>query len=414
MLLFNAHQNAEADNETASWQWCFLDASGEISQGEVTYEELPTLLAERPDWFASPQQVGLVLPSEDVLRLGASVPGKTVNSIKQALPYALEEFLTSDLEDLHIAHGRIKPGHSVSCAVIEGSRLQAALEPFTTQNVRIGWVVSQAQLLAPDAEEATLLFSSGDSGQVLIVTQDQDAVIDRSFLPGMLDSLAPNKITLIGGALTDLEASQLSSEPELEPIDKSPAMYFAQQLQNAANAVDGDVFNLLQGPYAVRFDDQGLASRWRLLGAVAALWLCVFTLGLLLQGYGFKFKADKQEAASFAAYEQLFPKDSKPVTVTQLQRRFMGKLGDGEGQDSRFSMMDLLLRTTSVLGPESKIQSLRYRKKQNSLTVDVLIRGFDELDQIKSRSQQLGIIVDVSDATKERNLVRARLVGQYQ
>src|SRR6056300_659270 len=106
MLLFNPHQNAEADNETASWQWCFLDASGEISQGEVTYEELPTLLAERPDWFALPQQVGLVLPSEDVLRLGASVPGKTVNSIKQALPYALEEFLTSDLEDLHIAHGR--------------------------------------------------------------------------------------------------------------------------------------------------------------------------------------------------------------------------------------------------------------------------------------------------------------------
>jgi arginine repressor len=59
------------------------------------------------------------------------------------------------------------------------------------------------------------------------------------------------------------------------------------------------------------------------------------------------------------------------------------------------------------------VQALRFREKQMALTVDVIIRDFDELDAIKTRAQQNAMIVDVSDATKENNRVRARLVGQY-
>jgi hypothetical protein len=76
-------------------------------------------------------------------------------------------------------------------------------------------------------------------------------------------------------------------------------------------------------------------------------------------------------------------------------------------------MMDLMLRTTSVLGPNSELQSLRFRAKQMELTADVLISGFDELDAIKNRSREAGILVEISDATAERNRVRARMKGTY-
>ena len=56
---------------------------------------------------------------------------------------------------------------------------------------------------------------------------------------------------------------------------------------------------------------------------------------------------------------------------------------------------------------------MRFRAKQMELTADVLISGFDELDAIKNRSQAAGIVVEVSDATAERNHVRARLKGTY-
>jgi type II secretory pathway component PulL len=76
-------------------------------------------------------------------------------------------------------------------------------------------------------------------------------------------------------------------------------------------------------------------------------------------------------------------------------------------------MVDLILRTSAVLGSSADVHALRFREKQMTLTVDVIIRDFDELDAIKTRAQQNAMIVNVSDATKENNRVRARLVGQY-
>ena len=69
-------------------------------------------------------------------------------------------------------------------------------------------MVSQAQLLRPESGEAVLLFE-GD--QVLVVTEDQDAMVDRDTVPAILDALDLSALTSVGGLLTDLEVSQLSA-----------------------------------------------------------------------------------------------------------------------------------------------------------------------------------------------------------
>ena len=135
--------------------------------------------------------------------------------------------------------------------------------------------------------------------------------------------------------------------------------------------------------------------------------------GVAAQGLWHEHQANAHTTENFAAFEALFPGDSLPVTTTQLQRRLASKIGPTAGAESSVSMVDLMLRTTSVLGPNSELQSLRFRGKQMELTADVLISGFDELDAIKNRSQAVGIVVEVSDATAERDRVRARLKGTY-
>ena len=136
-------------------------------------------------------------------------------------------------------------------------------------------------------------------------------------------------------------------------------------------------------------------------------------MGLATQGLWFEYQANERTAENFAAFETLFPDDSVPVTTTQLQRRLASKIGATADAEGTVSMMDLMLRTTSVLGPNSELQAVRFRAKQMELTADVLISGFDELDAIKNRSVGAGIVVEVSDATAERNRVRARLKGTY-
>lgn len=407
-------QGPDSAQEHGVWHWRYVGEEGAIAAGEFAANALPDFAQAHAGWFDNPARVVLVLPSDEVLRFSVSVPGRTVNSVRQALPFALEEFITSDIEDVHIAHQPIRPGHPVRCAIIESSRLQAWLSLFAEAEAMVGAVLSEAQLSSPSAgQQATLLF--GDS-QVLVVTSDQDAWIDRDMVPNILNTLECQHVHCVGDALTALETGQLDTEPQLTTDASAPLEYLAQRLGEAGEGLkgDGNLTNLLQGPFAVRFEDSGLQAKWRRTIAVAALVFVIAVGAMALQGLWLERVADQQDRDNFAAYRNLFPADSMPVTVTQLQRRLASKLGAATGADDAIGMLDLLQRTSSVLGQDSKLQSLRFRGKQMDLTADVLIRGFDELESIKSRSAPLGIAVEVSDATAERSRVRARLVGTYR
>lgn len=415
MLLFSPIQPIDPSEKNCAWQWCHLDQSGQVRRGQLDSDGLADLKSSNPTWFESAKAIGLLLPSDEVLRITIDVPGRTVNSIKQALPFALEEYLASDIEAVHIAHGSIRPGHGIHCAIIDQERLTNWLQHFAQVNITIGWAVSPAQLLAQGSSEATILFDSPAQEQVLVVTKDQNATVDRGMLATVLNSLQKSVVHCVGGTLNDLEQGQLESAPEVIAIETPSMELFTRRLavtQKTGGAQQG-AFNLLQGAFVVRAEDTELPTLWRRVWSVAGLWLCIAALGLLVQGYWFKHQADQRQEQNFATYMALFPSDSLPVTIAQLQRRFANKLRPEAGAGSTQSMVDLVLRTSAVLGTDTQVQALRYREKQMSLTLDVLIRNFDELDAIKTRARQNAIVVDVSDATKEQNRVRARLVGQY-
>ena len=412
MLLLSPARTIDPTEHNCEWHWRYQDEQGVLTSGEVGAVALSDLVEDHPDWFERPGRVALVLPSTDVVHLSVNLPGRTASSIRQALPFALEEFITSDVEDVHIAHQPIRPGQPVDCAVIEADRLRAWLAQVLEAGITVGSAFSQAELIRPRDLGATLMFQQD---QVLVVTSDQDALIDRDGLPSILDALAIDVITSIGGELSELELGQISSAPEQVIVQTPPLDHLAQRLSDKFTGLNTKAgpLNLLQGDFAVRFEDKGVSVKWRRTLALACVWVVIAIAGLVAQGLWFEHQANARTSDNFAAFKALFPGDSVPVTTSQLQRRLASKLGGSTDADRAASMVDLMLRITSVLGPDSELQSLRFRAKQMELTVDVLITGFDELDAIKKRSQAIGIAVEVSDATAERNRVRARLKGTY-
>lgn len=412
MLLLSAARPTDPTENIGEWHWWYQDEQGAFTSGAVGAEELIGFVEAHPNWFERPDRVALVLPSADVLYLSVNVPGRTANSVRQALPFALEEFITSDVEDVHIAHQPIRPGKPVGCAVIAADRLTAWLSLLLDAGITAGSAFSQAELIRPQESGAALLF---EPNQVLVVTSDQDALIDRDAVPGILDALAIDTITSVGGELSALELGQIAAAPEQIVIQAPPLDYLAQRLVVAGNGmrINPGALNLLQGNFAVRFEERGVTAKWRRTLALAAAWFAVAAAGTAAQGLWYEYQANTRTTENFAAFEAFFPDDSLPVTTTQLQRRLASKIGSSADADGSESMVDLMLRTTSVLGPNNELQSLRFRGKQMELTADVLISGFDELDAIKNRSQAAGIVVEVSDATAERARVRARLKGTY-
>ena len=412
MLLFSHRSSADLASQAGRLQWCYLSEQGGVTSGEVDAENLVSLVEQHPSWFETPDRVALMLTGEDIVHLNVSVPGRSIKSIRQALPFAIEEFITSDIDDVHIAHKAIRSNEPVHCAVINRERLEFWLGLFSNSSITLGAVVSQAQLLRPESGEAALLFE-GD--QVLVVTEDQDALVDRDTVPEILDALDLSSLTSVGGLLTDLEVSQLSAAPNLNNIEAPVGDYLVKRLSPTGGGLTStpNLLNLLQGEFAVRFDESSRDALWRRTLGIAALWFLAIIGGLSVQGIWLENQTNQLDTKNFATYQELFPRDSVPVTATQLQRRLANKISSTPETDNNLSMVDLMLRTTNALGSSSELQSLRFRANQMELTAEVLIRNFEELEAIKERSQTMGIAVEVSDASAEQNRVRARLIGTY-
>ena len=105
-----------------------------------------------------PADIVGIIPGDEVLLLGCEVPGRTAATIKKALPFVLEEFVAGEIESLHIAHGKIKPGQPVQNALISKQRLMQWQACFSGIGVRPGVIVSESQLLTTDTKACTLVF----------------------------------------------------------------------------------------------------------------------------------------------------------------------------------------------------------------------------------------------------------------
>ncbi len=413
MLLFSPTSTMEPICTSSRFNWCHWSEEGVVTSGEVALSNLIALVEQQPTWFSSPDRIALVLTSEEILHLSVNVPGRNVNSLRQALPFAVEEFITSDVEDVHIAHLAIRPNQPIDCAIIETARLSAWLNVFKDAGIILGAVVSQAQLIRPQATQVALMF---DAAQVLIVTKDQDALVERTDLADILASLEVESFICIGDALTDLELGQLTQSAAVERIESAPLEYLLQQLNSPPGAglkSQRDLLNLLQGVFAVRVDKSGTDALWRRTMGLAAACFTLMVGGMAAQSLWLEKNANQLDISNFSKYSELFPDDSVPATASQLQRRLTSKLRATGVSNGEESMVDLMLRTTSILEAGSEVQSIRFRAKKMELTTDVLITGFDELEAVKARSARAGINIEISDATVEQDRVRARMIGSY-
>ncbi len=107
---------ASEDGPLAELEWLIIDQGDTKDRGVTDLRGLADLV-NRVD-FSDPSSVVLIVPTEFVVSIRVSIPGRTASQIRRGLPFALEEYLTDDLNNMHIASGAIRPGEPTDCLVI--------------------------------------------------------------------------------------------------------------------------------------------------------------------------------------------------------------------------------------------------------------------------------------------------------
>jgi len=410
-------------------EWFVVDNHTTIrNSGRGTFEDLGQLLAGKGDWIGDSADIVVILPGQSTLLVRCRVPGRSAAQIRKALPFVMEEFLATDIDQVHIAHDVIQRGKSITCAAIEKSQLEHWRARLEQIGLVPGTLVPETLLIKPhQSDTIEILF---DEDRALLASEDQFSALETDLIPTALTSLvqvAPETsesesqsrpaiaqetlltIELINGELTTLQRSELESlshrrlEWHTVKLEKGIAEWLLQRWLD-----DPPALNLLQGDYAPPTRQNQHWERWRSVLPLLFAWLAILLAAQGAKGLWADYQADKLSQRSVELYRQLFPQDRK-VSAATVKRQMQAHLGQASASESGF--LALLGQLAPTLAAQSaQLRSLSYNESRGELSAEVSVSGFEQLDTLEQAlKRDSGLRVEISSAEQGQNGVTARL-----
>ena len=356
------------------------------------------------EWALNPANVVLLAPGQHVLSVTCEVPGRNAGQIRRALPYVVEEFIAGNIEGSHIASGPVRRGQPIRCCIIDDGLLRDWLACLRALGVRPGYLVSEAELLPVEPRTASVLF---ENGHALLRTENQAATIDRGNLLPALMSLDLDRLTLINGDLTDIEASQLEIEvnggnPVLLAGEGDLIGYFAERwrVQEAA-------LNLLQGEFAPKVPRNAHTTGWRSIALLAAAWLLLGIAAKTTTGIWSAVEADSLESEALAVYAGIFPGD-RTATVQNIRRRMQARLGERPDVTGK-SMVHFTGDLAAVMDKSMTLIGIDYNEARGEFATELLVRRYDDVDRVREALEARDVQAEIASAEQVERGVQARL-----
>ncbi len=328
----------------------------------------------------------LVLPVEAITACAVTLPTRKARWLRQALPFAVEELLAEEVEQMHLALGE----------VLEDGRHRVFA-------VRRRWL-------------ADWLALCGQAPEVIAV--------DADLLPGPGTALLQaGGRWLLGGDNVARMALQSEDWPALSAQCNAPITAWCAPQDKSLNPVDerqsvAEPFawlaeqpvssNLAQAEFAVQAGS-GQWSRWRPVLALLGLWVVLQWSFTMAQAWHLQRQADDYAAASAALYKELFPQDSKLVNLRAQFDQHLNAASGG-GQSRLLVLLAHVSAAVTATGGQVQISQLDFSEVRGDLAKQVQAADFAELEVLRERLQGSGLTVQLGSASREGSGVSARVV----
>jgi general secretion pathway protein L len=384
--------------------WIAVDSTGARHSEPVigTLQEAAADIGDR--------RVIVLVPSADVLTTTVDIPVKGAR-LMAALPFALEEYLAEDIEDLHFAPGTRRSSGRTPVTVVSHERMEEWLSALSYAGI------------APDSVVADSYGLARIPGTIsMLVADDAVYINDGADIELVMQGVSPGDALAAIGALDDgAEASD--DEEQAGPLPRHVLVYcepgdderyqhdwiaIRHELDSvdvkllpdgvtprlAATVATGAGINLLQGNYAPKKEYSGLFRPWKYAAMLAVAFGLV---GLVVKATDY-YQLSKQEetlrAMFNSEYRQMLPgapETEDPVAVIESLRR---RLGNVEAPPIFLQSMAVL---SSAIGAnrEAELQAISFRAgvidirvtAPNVATLDNVQRAIGESGQFTAAIQ---------------------------
>jgi general secretion pathway protein L len=367
-------------------------------------------------------RVVVLAPATQVLLAEPELPPGSGAKLAKAVPFALEEQLTEDLDQLSFAIGRRRQNGGTPVAAVSRSVLQ-------------GWVSElDSAGLDPQAIYTDIsLMPENPSQTVLWLEKGRLAVRRPGAMPFAVELSPVREALVIAGVIPDPLAATDEPKPmenailyltredwanvqgEIQQLIEEFASLKVQLLPDGplpwlARGLDAtDTINLLQGEFSRSVDYAQRWREWRVAAGLAAALLVVHLGAQALQ-----IRQVKRESASLnGQIAQVFSSAMPGEAMTDPRRQMQTRL---ERIHARASQPQFFLRSLQTLSgalpPKATISALSYR--ENSIDMTLTAPSLASLAQLTQTVGKEGLTAEIQSSSPVAAGVEAHVHMQGQ
>jgi general secretion pathway protein L len=378
---------------------------GRVGSGGQVADRGHEPLAQAANRIRRGERVVAVVPGERVLLHHVTIPARSRAAQLQALPYALEDRLSEDLDALHIVPGPRRPDGQLLAAV-------AAHRDMDAWRAWLGAAGIVAERLLPDTAlvpaEAGHLHLYCDARRCLLAPPDAAEPV----------ALAPELLPWW------LERWQADADASVEMDVHAPRDHGPDTLTDASNATfhdwDGDwlqllapalarrpALNLLTGRHAGSAGMGAALAQWRLPAAIAAALVLLWTGSLWLEVRQLEREVGQLDRAITGIFETTLPEERMVDPVRQFQQILAA--GDTGSGAAAGPVATRLARVAPVLVGDG-IELRQIRAENDRLELELDLASIAALDGLRGRLADTGAgTVRILGAESGEAGVRTRL-----
>jgi general secretion pathway protein L len=398
---------AAAETIGAAAQWMVMDGSG-ARRSNVQSGPLDLAVAT-----AASRKVIVLVPGTDALLAEPVLPVKSGAKLAQVVPFALEEHLAVDVDDLHFAVGKRESRPGTPVAVVSHARMDAWLALLANAGLNADAIYPETAALPETPNAITLLI---EGARVYVRRSDtRGAVLD---VQPLIEAL---QLALASGEEArehvTIYLSEDDYERERELLEGMREFTASLQLKLlpdgplpllAANVVKDGGVNLLQGRYQSNRKLQLSFAPWR-YAAVLALVFLASHIGLKSwQYFHYKSQEARVDDQIGQLYQQLMP--GAPLPDASAARRMVeSRLNQLRGSGPVSGMMTTLAALGEAMGQvaNTNVESIAYTN--NTTHLRVLAPSVAELDRIRQVASEHGLDAKIESETPRDSKREGRL-----
>lgn len=378
MLIVLLPEELQDDVEAApEVYWWRLERDGSVQESGCDS------LAQLRSRFAG-QRLRALAPGTAVSLYRLDMPVRRTAAVRAALPFALEDQLSQDLELLHCVPGPRRSDGRLAAAVVETERMESWQALFEAQQWRLEALLPLPVLHAAEAPEQGLLVRPspwpGLAPQVLITSATEEPVLIEA---GLLKLWLQRRLSALPEADRVVQAQDLGREDLGLQDDETVDFSEIPGTVNIASALrccsqPNPPLNLLTGPFAASM----AAPPWRKMRpamVAAGVLLAVFAAQFSLEWLTLARERDRLLVGIESVFQSSLPSSRMVQPVTQFRQVLEGNApGSAEGGGA------LLHEALAVVAQNGKANIKQFRATPAELEIELQLASFAELEALRA------------------------------